>query len=458
MNFKKTIFAILFFLPFVASAQFQTKQLNVGRSNIACDFTKDTILFVGGSDSDIVEYFNIKNGEVFRQEKYTTSDGFTGALVASNDKYAVYYNLYGVNLSDRNIYVNDKTKKKWFDRKDALVGGEYVSLIDGKVYSYSWKDSIHVYDILLNKNSKIPYPVKETDFSITHSEDKIFIVGGKLNDNNSKSMYEYDSKENKWTKHELLSGRQSPFVSYHENKIIIVGGFNDYSRKVEIYDLQSKTSKEIDIDQNYRDCIIVAKNDKVLLGAGDSNNMLTIDLKTEKVSPVKVLESTANFSGLRNLKAALIGSRVILAGDRFNRIHVYNFDSDTWEIVNITNQMYGANVFEYKNKAYVVGGGKYDKAEYTKDILIFDDLSSSTNNLNSSEEIVVFPNPSNGFFTWNTGNHKIIKFGLYDIQGKKLVEGSQNEVNISTYQNGIYNLVLESSNGIKFIKRVVVKN
>lgn len=59
MNIK---IIILLLIPFVAKSQFKIENLSQARSGIAYDFIGDTIMFVGGADTDVVDFYNITNG------------------------------------------------------------------------------------------------------------------------------------------------------------------------------------------------------------------------------------------------------------------------------------------------------------------------------------------------------------------------------------------------------------
>ncbi|MBK8624314.1 MAG: T9SS type A sorting domain-containing protein [Saprospiraceae bacterium] len=453
MNIK---IIILLLIPFVAKSQFKIENLSQARSGIAYDFIGDTIMFVGGADTDVVDFYNITNG-VKTQQKYTNSDAFSSASTASSKKYSLFYNLFGVNLSLRDLYVYDKVLNKWYDAKDSRVGGKLVEIKDDKVYSYGQKDSIGIYDLISKKVTKLAFPVKESNFSICRSNDQIFFIGGNTGDTFSNKIYIYNVQTDNWSSATLTRARRSPTVAYHDNKIIIAGGFNDFSNKLEIFDLISNTSKELNLPMAISDPILLVNKDELLVGAGDRNTIVKVDFKNLTIDQPYTLEATANFSGLVRLKGSIIGNRAIFAGDRFPRIYIFDFETDKWEIIGIPNIIKFASVFTYKDKLYIAGGVDEDQNnKYSKEIFIFDNLTSSTEFVSTDKnDIIIYPNPGNDLIKYESFLNDIVSYCLFDNLGNMVLEGKNNEINISHLPVGFYSLLLKTSNNLTFVKRVL---
>lgn len=446
---------LLLLIPFLGRTQYKTDFLQIARSGIAHDFIGDTILFVSGAESNFVEYYDVNNGIIGKQE--FTGDGFTGAKVVSNNNLALFYNLYGVNLSIRDLYIYDKVKKKWSDAYNTGVGGDFVEIKNNIVYSYQYKDSIDLYNLTSKVRSKKAYPVRFNDFSVCRSDDKVFFVGGMVNFNFSNKIHIYDLKLDSWSEATLESARASASTLFHDNKVFIVGGFNNNSQKLEIFDVVTKTSQIVYLPYTYWNAKLLAQGDKLLIGAGDQHNIVVVDLKTLNVGQPYILEGTASFSGLRSLKGAILGKRAIFAGDRFPRIYIYDFEKSNWEILTLPNVIENAAVFTYRNRLYVVGG--YDEAQnkkYSNQILIFENISSTEDDIsNETENVRIFPNPTNDVIRWETNDIKLTEFKLIDQQGKVVIQGSENEINLNHCNSGIYTLFLLSKSGETYVKRIV---
>jgi hypothetical protein len=89
-------------------------------------------------------------------------------------------------------------------------------------------------------------------------------------------------------------------------------------------------------------------------------------------------------------------------------------------------------------------------------IEIFSKTVLNTNNF-SSNDVGVYPNPSNGIFKLNT-SIKGIEYKLINIQGSILQQGvvNENQLDFSNYTKGVYLLQLYSGNNT-FMKRIIIK-
>ena len=76
------------------------------------------------------------------------------------------------------------------------------------------------------------------------------------------------------------------------------------------------------------------------------------------------------------MQAGIIGDRIIFAGDRFPRIHIYNVVDNNWEIISLEKAKEEATIFTYKNRLYIAGG-KSEDDELSNELLIFDNLTST---------------------------------------------------------------------------------
>lgn len=80
---------------------------------------------------------------------------------------------------------------------------------------------------------------------------------------------------------------------------------------------------------------------------------------------------------------------------------------------------------------------------------------NAVNELKPGRSINVYPNPSSGLFTIS-GLPGSITFDVYDLNGKRVVAGAGNQLNISTLNNGSY-LLRVTSEGRQFHKLLLKK-
>ena len=79
---------------------------------------------------------------------------------------------------------------------------------------------------------------------------------------------------------------------------------------------------------------------------------------------------------------------------------------------------------------------------------------------NIAQQIKIFPNPANDVLTLNTGNLKNIQLELFDISGRKLfqqkVSYSQENVDVSSFANGVYICTITSNNQTVKREKIVI--
>lgn len=79
-------------------------------------------------------------------------------------------------------------------------------------------------------------------------------------------------------------------------------------------------------------------------------------------------------------------------------------------------------------------------------------------NVFAQDNVVIYPNPSNGVFRINT-TIQDIDYQLINTQGSTLEQGKvkQNQMDFSRYSQGVYFLRLKSENNSTFIKRIIIE-
>lgn len=450
---------ILICLAIICEAQFTIENLSNARENIAIEFLGDTILFVGGRGAKIAEIYNTVTREIENIQEYG-SDGFSRAKVISNEEFAVFYDLVSVNLLLRDLYRYNKITNEWTDSKYSVsINEDVLFLFGNEMYSFlrSDLDSISVFNISTFDGYKIKSEFEEREFTIVESNNNIYCVGGiDAESSPSNAINIFNKNTGEWSRELLQTSRREPNVLLHQNKLIINGGFNDFSRKMEVYNIESRSSQIIDLPFNNRDGLLHAKHNTLILAGGDRNDAVKIDLSTLEVGEPYVLEPEENF-GLDDMKAAILGDRVIYGGDRFPRIHIYNFSDDTWDIIPLEAAKQNAAVFSYKDKLYIAGG-KSEDGELTDELLIFEDMISSNLEPDKSDTYIsLFPNPASNQIHLNKNNNEINDFTIYNQNGVILSKGPvQNVIDISHLDSGIYYISLQFPNKVVVVKRFIV--
>ena len=79
---------------------------------------------------------------------------------------------------------------------------------------------------------------------------------------------------------------------------------------------------------------------------------------------------------------------------------------------------------------------------------------------NIAQQIKIFPNPANDVLILNTGDLKNIQIELFDISGRKLLQkklnSSQENVDVSSFANGVYICTITSNNQTVKREKIVI--
>ena len=77
-------------------------------------------------------------------------------------------------------------------------------------------------------------------------------------------------------------------------------------------------------------------------------------------------------------------------------------------------------------------------------------------------DVIVYPNPTNGFVTINSDHSKIQLIELMNFNGKlifeKVIEGNQADVDLTNYSNGVYVLKIYSLNKEFTLHKIIKTN
>ena len=77
------------------------------------------------------------------------------------------------------------------------------------------------------------------------------------------------------------------------------------------------------------------------------------------------------------------------------------------------------------------------------------------NNISNANSISVYPNPANSEITINTGGLKLDEATIYDMNGQRVIDTRQNQINVSSLAEGIYFIEVKTndiSTRVKFVR------
>ena len=84
------------------------------------------------------------------------------------------------------------------------------------------------------------------------------------------------------------------------------------------------------------------------------------------------------------------------------------------------------------------------------------DYVTESEEIHSSNNIMVWPNPTRGIVHVNSNERKKIVFSVFDIYGKRITEGIADDVvDLSAYNPGIYFISIDSEEGRSEVFRII---
>ena len=355
---KQIYFTILFSLFYSLSlqAQLEVSQLAEERYNITSVKFDDKILFVGGDRGDnTVDYLSIPDNTL-TSESYS-SDGFTGALVVSNDRYAFFFDLLGVNTGIREYMIYDNLDSSWSEGKYEMINSaDHGYIIENEVYLVDDRDADNIFKFNLETQvwESLSLPFEHRRFKVLQNDTKVYFVGGELDGNKVANIEILDIPSMTWSTQNLSTARRSPNTILHENYLIVHGGFNDFSREVEIINLSSFESAIVDTEVRNNDAFMIANNSTLILAGDNISDAIIVDINTLALSTFQ-LEDTGR---MPYLTGANLGDKIYLGGgiNTFANLNVYNTLDDTWEKIDIGEGRQRVEMISCANFLYIAGG------------------------------------------------------------------------------------------------------
>ncbi|WP_338732305.1 T9SS type A sorting domain-containing protein [Mangrovimonas cancribranchiae] len=167
--------------------------------------------------------------------------------------------------------------------------------------------------------------------------------------------------------------------------------------------------------------------------------------------PVEITYQDLGYPSIVNETATYSDDATLLADDQTF------FGAGTWKPHNSFSAFNGENPIGNWTLR-VADGRSHGFPDFTcylnATLRITTDTNLSINDLDLSDRIKIYPNPSSDFIQIS-GLNKSEKYNLYDIQGKKISNGiipDNKKIEIRNLKNGLYFLQFENRGTIKLIK------
>ena len=459
----------LCFLPLGLFAQdYITKNMSTGRSYLAPAVFENQILLAGGNFKRTVDYFDIETCTLESAEY--GSDGFSNAKVASNENYAMFYDLSGVNLSIRSFYAYEHATKTWYDgdlpigTSTSMFGGYFVGDVL-HLFNEDNPQSVYQYDFTSRTWTVEASPVTLTEPVIFETEDKIFFLGNRPT---FTSWTNEASVLNKATgvvdTFSLTQARNEMAVVQYEDKLVVAGGSgspvntNTSVDLIEIIDINDYSIETLQMSKKKNDVVGVRVGERVVFAGGYGKTADVVDMNTMTVESTD-LEAQFN---LRFLQGGVTGNYAIFAGGNSsdgNIIYTYHAEENQWDTIQVNGSREGARVVTLDNKVLVVGGEDDDTDIDYDEILIFEDLIDGVKFPSLDYEFSLYPNPSSDALSvreieTNLFNH----LEIFSLKGRLLSKTAFNKeqsIDISNLAKGQY--IIRLSNAQGFVSKVFQK-
>ena len=92
--------------------------------------------------------------------------------------------------------------------------------------------------------------------------------------------------------------------------------------------------------------------------------------------------------------------------------------------------------------------------QHTQAVTVSNPVSTSTI---TTLDIAIYPNPAIDILYWESGNKRDLRFSLYDLYGRQVIQPMQNtEIDVSSVNAGLYLAKIESKDGRRSQTRKVV--
>lgn len=447
--------SLLLVFPFILYGQFtEVGILSDPRSHVSTAVFDNTILFLGGSGNK-VDYFNANNFQL-SSEQYA-SDGFSRALMMQNNRFAIFYNLSGVNLLSVNMYVYDDLIKQWYQEKypdGASQEMENGYIISNKAifFDNNDQDQLYTFDLLTRKWGTIPSLFTKRETVIHETENKIFFIGGKESFTvRSDSVHVYNKDNSTWDAFALNEARNGVTAVQYNDKIVIAGGQssnvnpNTSTDLVEIIDINDYSIETLNLSKRKNNLVGVAVGNKVIFAGGNSK-------KADVINMDDLTLTTHDFNVNKNLKhlnGGVLDQKAVFAGGNDvdgDQVFVYDAEINSWSNFTIDEARSNMAFVSVNDKLFVAGGENDSENKEFDEIFLYENNPSSGTEINSDHSVGISPNPASDFLKIHLENHKIKKIIIRDFNGRIINTFNNPEkiLNVTNLKFGVYLISLHT--------------
>ncbi|MEA4988775.1 MAG: kelch repeat-containing protein [Anaerovorax sp.] len=225
-------------------------------------------------------------------------------------------------------------------------------------------------------------PSKNTGFSVCAIADKIYIIGGQSEFNNTLNTVDiYDLKTKKWTSGEPMpTARRFMDIAVYGQKIYALGGMSEDTvcSVMEIYDTETniwETAKAMPFSMYDRKAVTKEINGKIYIIRIVSNTESSVDIYDIKKNTWSKGTSMANLLG--DIKGVSKQNCIYVLSNNFERkttdIAIYNTETDTWKTgMTFTGYRGDAAAGIVGSKIYLMGGYDAPSNKFLKSVEIYD--------------------------------------------------------------------------------------
>ena len=351
--------------------------------------------------------------------------------------------------------------------------------LDGKGYaitgtnsSESPTDDVFQYDPTTNQWATLSdFPGTDRSFAIGQAYNgKGYLGFGASNIAFLRDIWEYDPATDDWS---LLttcdcSGRRHPAFIIKDDKIYVglgdgsLGDLDDWH----IYDMNTDTwTQAVDIPGSGRHHpFMFPAGDHIYAGMGHSGNVIYDDWYKFNVV-TDSWETMADFPGEARVAGTQFGHQgkgYVLSGDGSNHNFMptgefweYDPDLDSWTELDphpgISRWAPGSFVID--GAVYFLAGQNRQTGAIRNDMWTYQ-LSSgvSTNDIDNSKEIILYPNPTSGtLFIKNEFEANSI-IAISNISGQlvyqRALSSNLSTIDVSNFDSGVYTVSIETNTGV----------
>lgn len=428
-------------------AQWSIENLSVGRYQLAAASAGNIAMFGGGlinnnftlaSRSDVIDVYNA-----------TTNTWSTSQL----------------SIARTNLFAASAGNKILFAGGDTALSPFYQTR------------RVEIYDVTTGTWSMAQLSLARAQMTPVSAGTKCFFAGGVYGTSNIRTdtVDIYDATTNTWSVTQMPTARNIAGGAYCNGKVYIAGGsgagLSGVVTTVDIYDIASATWSSIPFPNPRRWLTGGSLGDLIFFAGGDvtQSNADYIDIYNTVTGQwsVKTIAIAKQY-----IEIASLGNKIYFSGGSDagfipkNTMDIYDIVTNTWTSHNLSvaRSRHGAvsvgNRLMFGGGSFIVQGGLPQIS-----VDVFTDASVGVNEIsNTINPFTIYPNPANSMVLLSLPDTKNSQSGnikIFDIRGKEIqsitTQGSQTQIDVRAFENGIYVLQFSSGNMVSIQKLVIQK-